>query len=75
MLRACGATASHTASSRYYEGMRYDIEAGNRLVAEAIAGHPELRGYVELNPHHLELSCAEMDKYYQLPNFAGARWS
>lgn len=54
-----------------YEGMRYDIEAGNRRLAEAIAGHPELLGYVELNPHQLELSCAEMDRYYQLPNFVG----
>jgi predicted TIM-barrel fold metal-dependent hydrolase len=56
----------------HYEGMRYDMEAGNRLVAEGIAGHPELLGYVELNPHQLEASCAEMDKYYQLPNFVGA---
>jgi predicted TIM-barrel fold metal-dependent hydrolase len=62
---------SHSVVS-HYEGMRYDIEAGNRQIAEAIAGHPELLGYVELNPHQLELSCAEMDKYYALPNFAGA---
>ena len=55
----------------HYEGMRYDIVAGNRQVAEGIAGHPELLGYVELNPHQLELSCAEMDRYYQLPNFVG----
>jgi len=62
---------AHTIISDY-QGMRYDIAAGNRLVAEGIAGHPELLGYVELNPHQLELSCAEMDKYYQMPNFAGA---
>ena len=54
-----------------YESMRYDIAAGNRAVADAIAGHPELCGYVELDPHHLELSCAEMDRYYRLPNFVG----
>jgi len=54
-----------------YESMRYDLAAGNRAVAQAIEGHPELLGYVELDPHHLELSCAEMDKYYALPNFAG----
>jgi predicted TIM-barrel fold metal-dependent hydrolase len=54
-----------------YESMRYDLAAGNLAVAQAIEGHPELLGYVELDPHHLELSCAEMDKYYPLPNFAG----
>ncbi|MDD2707443.1 MAG: amidohydrolase family protein [Verrucomicrobiae bacterium] len=54
-----------------YESMRYDIAAGNRAVAEAIAGNPSLLGYVELNPHQLELSCAEMDRYYKLPYFAG----
>jgi predicted TIM-barrel fold metal-dependent hydrolase len=55
-----------------YESMRYDIAEGNRKLAAAIEGHPELLGYVELNPYQLELSCAEMDKYYRLPNFAGA---
>ena len=55
-----------------YESMRYDIAAGNRKVAEAIDGHPELLGYVELNPNQVDLSCEEMDRYYKRPNFAGA---
>lgn len=55
-----------------YESMRYDIAAGNRAVAEAIAGHPELRGCVELNPHQYELSCAEMERYFARPDFVGA---
>jgi len=54
-----------------YESMRYDIAAGNRRVADAIHGHPELRGYVEINPHQFELSCREMDRYLRLPNFVG----
>ncbi len=54
-----------------YEGMRYDMVAGNRNVAAAIAGHPELLGYVEVNPHQVTASCAEMDHYFQLPNFVG----
>jgi predicted TIM-barrel fold metal-dependent hydrolase len=54
-----------------YESMRYDMAAGNRALANAIAGHPELLGYVELNPHQLEASCEEMDRYYALPNFVG----
>ena len=55
-----------------YEAMRYDIQAGNRELAVAIEGHPELYGYVELNPHRLDVSCAEMDRYYRRPDFVGA---
>jgi predicted TIM-barrel fold metal-dependent hydrolase len=54
-----------------YESMRYDIAAGNRAIAAAIEGHPELKGCVELNPHQLELSCDEMDRYFAQPNFVG----
>ena len=54
-----------------YEGMRYDMVAGNRHVAEAIVDHPELLGYVAINPHQVAASCAEMDHYLQLPNFVG----
>jgi len=54
-----------------YEGMRYDMVEGNRNVAAAIVGHPELLGYVEVNPHQVAASCAEMDHYFQLPNFVG----
>lgn len=55
-----------------YESMRYDVAAGNAKLAKAIEGHPELLGYVEVNPHQVELSCAEMDRYYRQPNFVGA---
>jgi len=54
-----------------YESMRYDIAAGNRRVMDGIKGHPELQGYVEIDPWHLELSCAEMDRYYSMPNVGG----
>ncbi len=54
-----------------YESMRYDLAAGNREVARAIEGHPELHGYVEVDPYHLELSCQQMDRYYRSKNFAG----
>ena len=54
-----------------YESMRYDVASGNRQVAEAIEGHPELLGYVEANPHQLEISCEDMDRYLQQPNFVG----
>jgi len=67
-MRRYGITHSVLSS---YESMRYDLAAGNRKLAHAIDGHPELLGYVELDPYHLELSCAEMDRYYALPNFVG----
>jgi predicted TIM-barrel fold metal-dependent hydrolase len=67
-MRQFGITRSVLSS---YEGMRYDMETANRDLAAAIEGHPELLGYVELNPHQLAASCAEMDRYFQLPNFVG----
>ncbi len=67
-MKRFGITRSIVSS---YESMRYDIAAGNRAVMAAIEGHPELRGYVEVDPHHLELSCAEMDRYYGRPNVVG----
>ncbi|OGV72333.1 MAG: hypothetical protein A2340_02750 [Lentisphaerae bacterium RIFOXYB12_FULL_60_10] len=67
-MRRLGITHSMVSS---YESMRYDIAAGNRKVMDAIHGHPELHGYVEIDPWHLDLSCAEMDRYYDRPNVAG----
>ena len=55
------------------ESIMYDLAVGNRFVAEEIAGHPELLGYVVVNPNYLDLSCQEMDRYYQQPNFVGAK--
>jgi predicted TIM-barrel fold metal-dependent hydrolase len=67
-MRRFGITRSVLSS---YEGMRYDMAAANHAVAAAIEGRPELLGYVELNPHQLAASCAEMDRYFQSPNFVG----
>ena len=67
-MRRYGITHSVLSS---YESMRYDLAAGNRKIVEAIDGHPELLAYVELDPHDLALSCAEMDRYYALPNVVG----
>ena len=55
------------------QAIMYDLEGGNRWVAEEIAAHPELLAYVVVNPNDLALSCREMDRYYQLPNFVGAK--
>ncbi len=65
-MRRLGITHSVLSS---YESMRYDLAAGNRAIARAIEGHPELYGMVELDPRQYELSCAEMDTYYRRSNF------
>jgi predicted TIM-barrel fold metal-dependent hydrolase len=54
-------------------GIEYDIATGNRALAEAIDGYPSLSGLVVVNPNYLNLSCEEMDRYYQLDNFVGAK--
>ncbi len=58
---------SHSIVSSY-ESMRTDVAAGNRALIEALDGYPQLLAMIELDPYHLELSCAEMDRYYTLPN-------
>lgn len=55
-----------------YESMRYDVASGNRRIGDAIAGHPELYGYVELNPYDIAQACREMDRYYATGKFIGA---
>ena len=55
------------------EAIIYDLAGGNRWLAAEIADHPEMLGYVVINPNYLELSCQEMDRYYQQPNFVGAK--
>jgi len=49
------------------EGIRYDIASGNRALVDAIHGHPELLGMIELDPRQYGLSCSEMDRYYRHP--------
>ena len=51
----------------------YDFIEGNRQMAEAIEGHPELLGYVTVNPNYYEASCRELEGYYSKPNFVGAK--
>lgn len=51
----------------------YDFVEGNRLMADAIEGHPELLGYVTVNPNYFDASCRELETYYRKPNFVGAK--
>lgn len=51
----------------------YEFTEGNAKMAEAIEGHPELLGYVTVNPNYFDASCRELEKYYKKPNFVGAK--
>jgi len=73
LLRLMRKTAVDRAVVSSAKALCYGLEEGNREVAEEIAGHPELLSYVVVNPNYLELSCREMDRYYRLPNFVGAK--
>lgn len=51
----------------------YDFIEGNRRLAAAIEGYPNLMGYVTVNPNHFEASCKELEAYLQKPNFVGVK--
>ncbi len=51
----------------------YDFLEGNKQMADAIEGHPELLGYVTVNPNYFEASCAELEEYLARPNFVGVK--
>jgi hypothetical protein len=50
-----------------------DLVAGNRRLANDIAGHSALYGYVVVNPRYLELSAQQLEIYDAHPQFVGAK--
>lgn len=54
-------------------GIVYDFVEGNREMADAIEGHPEILGYVTVNPNYFDASCRELEEYYKKTNFVGAK--
>ena len=54
-------------------GIFYDMASGNEDTRMLIDGHPELLAYVVTNPNDLDASVAELERYYRLPNFVGAK--
>ena len=50
-----------------------DLVGGNQALAQAIDGHPTLRGMVVINPNFVETSLEEMRKYLYQPNFVAAK--
>jgi predicted TIM-barrel fold metal-dependent hydrolase len=51
----------------------YDMQEGNAELAEVLARHDSLLGYVYANPNYLEQSCAEMDRYLSQDRFVGVK--
>jgi len=50
-----------------------DLVGGNQALAEAIDGHPGLRGMAVINPNFVDISLEEMRKYLYRPNFVAAK--
>lgn len=57
------------------QAIQYDFVAGNAELAEAIAPHPELFGYVYINMHYPELSLQEMERYLKTDKFVGVKYN
>jgi predicted TIM-barrel fold metal-dependent hydrolase len=55
--------------------IQYDFVAGNAELAEAIAPHPALYGYVYINMHYPEASLAEMEKYLGTDKFVAVKYN
>lgn len=55
--------------------IQYDFVEGNAELAEAIADHDNLYGYVYINMHYPELSLLEMEKYLSSPKFVGLKYN
>jgi len=50
-----------------------DMVAGNDELARSLAGHPQLYGYVTINPTMPELSVQELKRYEANPQFVGVK--
>jgi hypothetical protein len=57
------------------QSIQYDFVAGNAKLAEAIAPHPQLYGYVYINMHYPERSLREMEKYLGTDKFVGVKYN
>lgn len=56
-------------------GIQYDFVAGNAELAEAIAPHDNLLGYVYINMHYPELCEEEMERYLRTDKFVGVKYN
>jgi predicted TIM-barrel fold metal-dependent hydrolase len=55
------------------EAIVYDMASGNARMAKAIASRDRLFGWVVVNPHFLQASRRELERYLVSDNFVGAK--
>jgi hypothetical protein len=55
--------------------IQYDFVRGNAELADAIAPHDNLYGYVYINMHYPDLSLREMERYLFEDKFVGAKYN
>ena len=70
LMQQCGIALSIISSTR---AIVSDMEAGNAKLAEILAHHSNLRGYVVVNPRRLADSVREMERYAAHPGFIGVK--
>lgn len=51
----------------------YDFAEGNEELARDIQGHPELFGYVTVNPNYVDASIEQIDHFLVRPSFVGLK--
>ena len=73
LLRLCEREGIAHAACSSLLALCYDMEEGNAEVADAVAAHGPLLGYVTTNPNWLEASVAEMERYLPLEGFVGVK--
>ncbi len=61
------ACISHT------ESVFHEMVGGNAKLAEALGKYPQLRGYIYVDPHRVDRSLAEIEKYADHPQFVGIK--
>jgi hypothetical protein len=57
------------------KAIQYDFVRGNAELAEVIAPHDNLYGYVYINMHYPDLSLREMETYLVSDKFVGAKYN
>ena len=71
ILRALGHADVERVILNSAKSLIYHPAEGNRDLAKAIKGHPQLLGYVFFNPNYVETGIEDMERYLSLPNFVG----
>lgn len=74
ILAVLAAAEAEAAILMSVQSIMYDFVAGNAELAEAIAPHANLYGYVYINMHYPEQSLLEMEKYLPLDQFVGVKY-